>query len=45
MSESTGEGALNGIAYLDDGQITELHVWKEYHAGDEGPKTIIRIED
>ena len=37
--------ALIGIAYLDDGQITELHAWKEYHAGDEGPKTIIRIEE
>ncbi len=39
------EDCLNGIAYLDDAQITELHVWKEYHAGDEGPKTVIRIEE
>ena len=41
----TIEDALNGIAYLDDGQITELHVWKQYHAGDEGPKTVIRVEE
>jgi Holliday junction resolvase RusA-like endonuclease len=38
------EDCLNGIAYIDDSQITELHVWKDYHSGDEGPKTIIRIE-
>lgn len=36
---------LDGIAYLDDGQIAELHIWKNYHAGDEGPKTIIQIEE
>jgi Holliday junction resolvase RusA-like endonuclease len=36
--------ALNCIAYLDDAQITELHAWKDYHAGDEGPMTVIRIE-
>jgi len=41
----TIEDALNGIAYLDDGQITELHVWKQYHAGDEGPLTVIRVEE
>jgi len=35
---------LNDIVYLDDGQITELYIKKEYHAGDEGPKTIIKIE-
>lgn len=40
----TIEDSLNGIAYLDDAQIAELHVWREYHAGDEGPKTVIRIE-
>ena len=39
----TLKDALNGVAYLDDGQVTELHVWKDYHAGDEGPKTIIEI--
>jgi Holliday junction resolvase RusA-like endonuclease len=37
--------SLNGIAYLDDGQITEIHAKKEYHAGNEGPKTIIKIEE
>lgn len=37
------EDGLNGIAYLDDAQITRLHVTKVYHAGDEGPKTVITI--
>jgi len=41
----TVEDALNGVAYNDDGQIAALHVWKDYHSGDEGPKTIIRIEE
>ena len=41
----TVEDSLNGIAYIDDGQIAELHVWKNYHAGDDGPKTIIKIEE
>jgi len=39
------EDGLNGVAYLDDSQITELRVTKRYHAGDEGPQTIIRIEE
>lgn len=33
--------ALNGIAYLDDKQITELKVEKEYS---ETPRVIVRIE-
>jgi Holliday junction resolvase RusA-like endonuclease len=41
----TIEDSLNNIAYFDDAQIAELHVWKNYHSGDEGPKTIIRIEE
>jgi Holliday junction resolvase RusA-like endonuclease len=36
---------LNGIAYIDDAQITELKAIKRYHSGDEGPRTIIRIEE
>lgn len=36
---------LNSVAFLDDAQVTVLHVFKRYHAGDEGPKTIISIEE
>ena len=36
---------LTGIVYLDDGQVSTLIVRKRYHAGNEGPQTIIRIED
>ena len=36
---------LNKIAYNDDGQIAKINALKEYHSGDEGPKTIIRIEE
>jgi Holliday junction resolvase RusA-like endonuclease len=35
---------LNGIAFTDDAQIAELTAIKEYHAGGEGPQTIIEIE-
>jgi len=35
---------LNGIAYLDDGQISSIHAYKRYHAGDGRPKTVIKIE-
>ncbi len=38
------EDGLNGVAYLDDAQITDVHVYKRYHAGGEGPKTIIEID-
>jgi Holliday junction resolvase RusA-like endonuclease len=41
----TVEDALNGVVYHDDAQISEEFIWREYHAGDEGPKTIIRIEE
>jgi len=36
---------LNGVAFLDDNQITILHSYKRYHAGDGGPKTTIMIEE
>lgn len=39
----TVEDGLNGVAYLDDSQISTVLLSKKYHAGDEGPKTIIRI--
>ena len=35
---------LNGIAFLDDGQIVEMNVLKLYHSGNEGPKTIIEVD-
>jgi len=35
---------LKGIAFFDDAQISILHVTKGYHSGEEGPKTIIKIE-
>jgi len=38
------EDGLNGVAYLDDAQITDVKVQKRYHAGGKGPKTIIQIE-
>jgi len=37
--------SLTGIVYLDDGQVSILTVKKRYHAGDEGPQTIIKIEE
>lgn len=39
------EDGLNGVAFIDDAQITELRAIKRYHSGDEGPQTIIRIEE
>lgn len=36
---------LNGVAYTDDGQVSVIHAFKRYHAGGEGPKTIIKIEE
>ena len=38
------EDSLNGVAYLDDGQIYRIDVQKLYHAGNEGPKTIITVK-
>jgi len=37
------EDGLNGVAFVDDGQIAHIEASKLYHAGDEGPKTIIEI--
>jgi Holliday junction resolvase RusA-like endonuclease len=37
--------SLTGVVYLDDGQISTLVISKKYHAGDEGPQTVIRIEE
>lgn len=44
LAKSVIDAAL-GVAYLDDGQISRLFIQKMYHAGDEGPKTIIEIEE
>jgi Holliday junction resolvase RusA-like endonuclease len=35
---------LNQVAFRDDNQISTLHSYKRYHAGGDGPKTIIFIE-
>ena len=43
LVKSVSDG-LNGVAFRDDSQITELRAIKQYHSGDEGPQTIIRIE-
>ena len=37
--------SLSGVAFHDDGQVSKLYVQKMYHAGDEGPKTIIDVEE
>ena len=39
------EDGLNGVAYLDDAQLTDVSVLKRYHAGGEGPKTVITLEE
>lgn len=39
------EDGLNGVAYGDDAQIVDLHVSKFYHAGNEGPKVLIELEE
>lgn len=44
LTKSVMDG-LNGVAFLDDNQITILHVYKRYHAGEDGPMTTIIIED
>lgn len=36
---------LNGVAWLDDGQVSLISIGKFYHAGDEGPRTEIEIKD
>lgn len=36
---------LNGVAFLDDKQISHLVASKWYQNGDEGPKTIITLEE
>jgi len=40
--KSVADG-LNGVAFLDDGQIAEVHLKKMYHAGGSGPSTEIEI--
>jgi Holliday junction resolvase RusA-like endonuclease len=37
--------SLNGVAFLDDNQVSVLHSYKRYHAGEDGPKTTIIIEE
>jgi len=44
LAKSATDG-LNGVAFYDDAQITDCHIRKRYHAGDEGPKTIITLEE
>ena len=44
LSKSITDG-LNGVAFHDDGQVTDCHIRKRYHAGDGAPKTIIIIEE
>lgn len=44
LIKSVSDG-LNGVAYVDDSQISELYAKKMYHAGGEGPKTVITIEE
>jgi len=43
LAKSVIDG-LNGIVFVDDGQIADLHVTKKYHAGNEEPKTIIIVD-
>ena len=35
--------ALNGVVWVDDGQIVEEHVYKRYHAKSTKPRICIRI--
>ncbi|MFO7677936.1 MAG: RusA family crossover junction endodeoxyribonuclease [Thermoplasmatota archaeon] len=44
LAKSVIDG-LNGTAFKDDGQISDLHVTKKYHAGNSEPKTIIIVEN
>jgi len=44
MFKSVADG-LNGVAFLDDGQIAEVHLKKLYHAGGSGPSTVIEIHE
>lgn len=44
LAKSVIDG-LNGVAFKDDGQISDLHVTKKYHAGNSEPKTIIIVEN
>jgi len=43
LAKSVIDG-LNGIAFKDDGQISILHLYKLYHAGNKGPRTEIEIK-
>lgn len=44
LAKSVIDG-LTGIAFIDDGQIADLHLTKKYHAGDNEPKTIVIVEN
>ena len=37
--------SIAGVAFYNDSQVAKLFVQKMYHSGDEGPKTIIQIEE
>ena len=42
LIKSVSDG-LNGVAYADDSQISELYAKKMYRAGGDGPRTVIKI--
>jgi Holliday junction resolvase RusA-like endonuclease len=42
LTKSVIDG-LNGIAFHDDAQISRLEVEKGYHAGNEGPRTVVKV--
>jgi len=43
LAKSVIDG-LNTIAFKDDGQIADLRITKNYHSGDEEPRTEISVE-
>jgi Holliday junction resolvase RusA-like endonuclease len=43
LAKSVIDG-LNGVAFKDDGQISDLHITKKFHSGNDEPKTIIMID-
>jgi Holliday junction resolvase RusA-like endonuclease len=36
---------LSGVAFINDSQVAKLYIQNMYHAGDEGPKTTIDVEE